>query len=78
MMSFKMVDLNLFVYERSAAFKINEKDQQTVEIERYARKRIYHVCWVHIEKSVLQDHRLASLVLMMPDSDLWKVFSIHT
>ena len=34
---------------------------QTLDIKRYARKRIYHDCLVRTEKSVPRDHCLASL-----------------
>ena len=34
-----------------------------LEIKRYARKRIYHVCLVRIEKYVPRDHCLANVVL---------------
>ena len=33
-----------------------------LEFKRYARKRIYHGCLVRIDKSVPQDHCLASQV----------------
>ena len=55
-------------------FKINENDQQTLEMfERYARKGTYHGFSVCTEKSVPRNQSLA-----MPDSDTRGGFSLRT
>ena len=43
-------------------------ENQMWQIKRYARKSIYHGCMVWIEKSITQDHCLASRGLP-PDAD---------
>ena len=53
-----MVDVNVQEYD---SLMMAPTLNQTMEITRYARKKIYHGSLVRVEKSFSRDHCLASL-----------------
>ena len=58
MSTFNMLDINVLEWD---ALMATPTLNRTLEIKRYARKRIFHGCLVRIEKSVPRAHCLVSL-----------------